>query len=152
MMSRSIPAATILTLMLCGCTETPAETKRDVSEAKQTAAESNDEAQTNANKEVLMANEKIVDEQQAQSETSEDSRKKITQFESAAMIAKARADFDVAITQAKGRQRVAKEKCDALDRAARNVCVSAVDATMAADESLAAANRDNALLVAEYHK
>lgn len=151
-MNRIVSIAAIAALGLAGCMETASETKEDVTEARQDAAESNDEARADASRDVAEANERMESMQQEQSETKLDADRKMTSVESEAMIAKARADYDIAMTEAKGRHEVSKEKCDALDRVAKNACIESSDAALTADQSLAKVNRDAAILATEYKK
>jgi hypothetical protein len=151
-MNRFITITAIAALSLAGCMETASETKRDVTEARQEAAESNDDARVDASRDVAEANERMDSMQQDRSAAKLDADKKMTEVESGAMIAKARADYDIAMTEAKGRHQVSKEKCDALDRVAKNACVKRIDTTLTADQSLATSNRDAAILAAEYNR
>lgn len=148
MINRLLSIAVVAALALTACTETASETSKDVADARQDAVESNDEARAEASREVAKANERMDSAQQDRSEENNDADKKIAGIEAEGMSARARAEYDVAITAAEGRHRVSTEKCGAFDGAAKNACIANADATLAADRSLAASNRDAALLTA----
>jgi hypothetical protein len=151
MISRSILTAAIVALTLSGCTESMSRTNHDVAEARDAAAKSNDEARMDTSREVAEANEQFDSVWQAQSESDREARRKMIEVESIAMIAKATTDFNLTMTEAMSRHQVAKGKCDALNRADEEACVSSINASLIADQSLAKFDRDTALVAAEYH-
>jgi hypothetical protein len=152
MINRLLTIAVVAALALTACTETASETSKDVADARQDAVESNDEARAEASREVAKANERMDSAQQNQSEKDSDADRKLAGIEADGMAARARADYDIAMTAAEGRHQVSKEKCDAYEGAAANACIATADATLAADRSLAASNRDAAILAAENAK
>jgi hypothetical protein len=60
----------------------------------------------------------------------------------------AEADFDLAVTKAKGIADVAAEKCGILSGVEKNACLSAAEATFEASKAQATAERDAALVAA----
>lgn len=152
MINRLLSIAIVAALALTACTETASETSKDVADARQDAVESNDEARAEASRQVAKANERMDSAQQAQSETTHDADRQLAGVEAEGMAAKARAEYDIDMTAAEGRHRVSREKCDAFESAARNACIGDADATLAADRSLAASNRDTTILATKYRK
>ncbi len=151
MKSLVIPFAAAAALMLAGCTESPSETAKDVSEARQEAAEDSNEARDDRSEEVSKANEDVAEAKHDVMHGDDGEIKKLTAAEAEAMSEKAKADFDVATTDAEGRLNIATEKCDALSGVDKDACVSTANATFAADKAAATATRDAALVRAEHH-
>lgn len=152
MINRLIPLAAVAVLMLTGCKETASDTANDVADARQEAAQDNSEAQQAANAEIADANADVANAQETYDEKSDDTRKKLTVAESEAMIKTAQADYDVSKVEAEGRDKIAKEKCDALSGADKDSCNHIAEATLVAEISSAAAVRDALLLDATYHE
>ena len=152
MINRLILASGIAVLMLAGCKETASDTANDVAEARQEAAQDNNDAQLDANKEIADVNGKVIDAQAAYAQDGNITRKKLTIAESDAMVKTAEADYDVAKVAAEGRNKIAQEKCDALSGTDKMSCYDIAKATLVADTSSAAAVRDTQLVDAAYHE
>jgi len=146
MMSRLIPIVAVGALLLAACNESPSETSKDVTQAREKASQDVNEARQDASKTESKSEEKVVDAQQAYAKSDATAREKLTAVESEAMAAQAKADFDVAITEAEGRHNIAVEKCGALEGVTKKACVSTADADFAAQQAAATANRDAALV------
>jgi hypothetical protein len=133
-------AACASALLLGACSKTPADTAKDVADAR-----------TDANQVANAADSKVADAQQAYATTDQNALKKLTAAESEAMISTARANFDVANTDAQGRASIAREKCGSLAGAEKDACLSSAEAALASDQAAAIATRDAALVAAERH-
>ncbi len=96
MMNRLIPIVAVAALLLAGCKESPSETSKDVTQAREKASQDVSEARQDASKTESKSEEKVIDAQQAYSKTDANAREKLTEVESEAMAAEAKADFDVA--------------------------------------------------------
>src|SRR4249919_2588227 len=103
MMNRLIPIAAIAALMFTGCKQTEADTAKDVASAQADATESIDASRADATKTVAEANADVADAQQTYDKSNASAQKKLTAAESAAMIEMAKADYEVATTEATGR-------------------------------------------------
>ncbi len=147
MMNRLIPIIAVGALLLAGCNESPSETSKDVTKAREKASQDVSEARQDASKTESKSEEKVIDAQQAYAKTDANAREKLTDVESEAMAAQAKSDFEVATAEAKGRHTIAVEKCGALEGVDKKACVSTADANFAADEAVATANRDTALVL-----
>ena len=152
MINRLIPFAAAAALVLTGCKETASDTANDVADARQEARQDNSEARKDANAEIADANAEVNDAQEAYDEKTDDTHKKLTIAESEAMIKTAKADYDVAKVEAEGRDKIAREKCDALSGTEKTSCNHIAEATLVAETSSAAAVRDALLLDATYHE
>lgn len=106
-------------------------------------------ARHDADKTVDKANDKLVDAQTDYARADDAARAKLTVVESQTMSKKAKADFDVAIAKAEGRHDIATEKCGALSGVDKTACISAADASFAAEQADATARRDQTLVQAE---
>jgi hypothetical protein len=151
MIDRLIPISAISLLMLVACAETPSDTAKDVAEARQDAAAEVTEVRQAANQDVAEANAQVATAKKAYTAFDKDARKQLTAAEAVAMVTTARAAFDIASAEAEGRHEVAKQRCDALAGMARDACLGSAIASLSADLTLATANRDTALVAAEYH-
>ena len=147
-LNRMLPIVAVAALMLAGCNKTPSETAKDVTQAREDASQDISEVRQDANKTESKAEEKIIDAQQAYAKTDAAARAKLIEVQSEAMGTTAKADFDVAIAEAKGIEDVAKKKCGVLGGAEKNACMSRAAATFAASEATATAERDAALVAA----
>jgi hypothetical protein len=116
MMKRLIPIAAVAVLMLSSCQETPSDTAKDVAKAQEEAGKKVDAARQDADKTVAKASDQVADAKADYAKTDADAHKVLSKVESEAMVKTAQADFDVAVAEAEGRNKVAKEKCDALSR------------------------------------
>lgn len=153
MLNRSIfirlaPIVALTALMLAGCNKTPSETSKDVSQAREEAAEDVSEARQDANRTENKVEEKVVDAQQDYAKTDANARAKLNEVQSEGHSKTAKADFDVAIAKAKGIEDVAKQKCGVLGGAEKNACLSTAAATYEASKADATAKRDAALVAA----
>lgn len=149
---RLIPLAAAALLILGGCDKTPTERSQDVADVRENAMQESGEARQDASKTVAKAQNKVVDAQQAYNKSDEGAQKKLSAAESSAMIKTAEANFEVAKTEAQGRNDVAAEKCAALDGVDEDACLSTAKADLAASEAAATATRDAALVHAEHHE
>jgi len=145
MMNRLIPIVAVGALLLAGCNESPSETAKDVTQAREKAGQEVSEARQDASKTASKSEDKVMDAQQEYAKTDANAREKLTDVESQAMTAQAKADFDVAKTEAEGRHNIAVEKCGALEGVDKTACVSTADANFAAEVAAATANRDEAM-------
>lgn len=146
---RLVLFATLAALALGGCNKTPAETSKDVTQAREEASQESSEARQDASKSESKAEEKVVDAHQAYAKTDATARAKVAEAESEAMTSMAKADFDVAMTEAKGRYNISTEKCGVLGGVEKKACTSKADATLKAEEAIALANRDETLVAAK---
>jgi len=152
MMKRMIPIAAIAALLIVGCEKSPSGSAKAVEEARTDAAVSVDAARDDAAAKRDKANTKVAAATKDYVETRDDAAAKLSDVESAALVTKAKADFEVASTLADGRHDVAIEKCGVLSGTAKDACVSAADAAYAVEKSKATALRDGALLRADYRQ
>lgn len=141
--------ATIAALSLVGCNKTPAETSQDVTEAREKASQDVSEARQDAGKTEAKAVEKVADARDAYAKTDASARAKVTEVESDALTTLAKADFEVAIAEAKGAYDIGTEKCGVLGGVEKNACLSTADAAFKAEEAIAIANRDASLVAAD---
>jgi hypothetical protein len=123
-----IPIAAVAVLMLTSCKENASDTAKDVAKAQEEAAQKVDAARKDADKTAAKANEQVADAKADYAKTEAGAQKVLSKAESEAMIKTAHADFDVAIAEAEGRNKVAKEKCDALKGVDKDACLSAAEA------------------------
>lgn len=124
---------------LAACQETPQETTQDVGKAAQEAQEESGEKRQEAVKEISEEEADVAEEQAKAGESMEGSA------EAQADAAKVRAEeeYEVAVTEAEGRHKVAKEKCDAMSGAdQKDACQKQADATLERQKALATAERD----------
>lgn len=149
MLNKMIPITAIALLMLVGCDETSSETAKDVSEAREEAAEDITETRQDANRMTNRADQDVVDAQKDFSRTDQKAMDDLSEAEADAMTKTARANFDVAEAEAEGRYKVAKERCDAFTDASKDSCLSNAENTRTAELAAAASKRDNALLTAK---
>lgn len=150
-MKLTLTACAAMTMLtLSACQETPTETAKDVAAANETAIEQSQAARQEANTEKANAQADVVDAKMQETVVDDKAIKKITQAESEAMVVTANANYDVAMTDAKGRFNVANEKCDALKGVGEDACRSTINATLTADEAAITATRDAALVAATY--
>ena len=149
---RPISLAAFAALTLAACQESQSDTAKDVAKASETAAANSDEARQEATATAADANAQVTDAQQAFDKASIGAQKKLTQAEADAMSKNAKANYDVAITDAEGRQKIANEKCGALTGADKDACLSTAKAAYAAEEAAAVATRDAELVKAENHE
>lgn len=151
---RMIPLALAISLaMLVGCQESTSETSRDVAEAREDAAESNEAAREDAADEMDDASGELAEARQDYRETEGDAHEDLNESESEAMVAAAHARYDVMHTAAQGRHKVAMERCDGMSRGEeRDACVTEADGVLAVSESEAEQVRDEALLAASRHR
>jgi hypothetical protein len=152
MMTRMIPIAAIAALLMVGCEKSPSGSAAAVDEARSDAAANTSSAREDATAKSVKADTKVATATQDYVETRGEAAAKLSKVESEAMITKAKADLEVATALADGRHSVALEKCEVLDGAQKNACVSAADAAHALERSEAIALRDKALLRAEQHR
>jgi len=87
----------------------------------------------------------VADAKQEFDKTNAQAQKKLTQAEADAMARDAHALYAVEITQAEGRNKVAKEKCDVLTGPDKDACASKAAADLASEQSAALAKRDATL-------
>jgi len=146
---RLVLFATAVALSLGGCNKTADETSKDVTQAREKASQEVSEARQDASQSEATAENKVIDAEQAYAKSDADARAKVAKVESEAMSTMAKADFEVAITEAKGRYNIGTEKCGILGGVEKKACISKADATLKADEALAIANRDAALVAAK---
>ncbi len=151
-MIRLITIVALATFLLAGCNKTPSETSKDVAKAREVATQDSNAAREDASKTENKANENVADAQDVYAESKAGAQEKLSAAESKAMIAKAKADFDVALTDAEGRHSIAIEKCGSLKGVDKTACVSTADAKLASDQADATAERDSALMDAEHHE
>jgi len=151
-MLKFIPIVAMAALLIVGCNKTPSETSKDVTEAREKAGQDVSEARQDANKTESKAEEKVIDAQQEYAKTDATARAKLTEVQSEALTTSAKAEFDVAITEAKGIEDIAKQKCGVLAGAEKNACLSTAAATYAASEADATARRDAALVAAAHNE
>jgi vacuolar-type H+-ATPase subunit H len=140
--------AAVAVLSLAGCNKTPAETSKDVTEAREKASQEVGEARQDASQAEAKAEEKVVDARQAYAKTDASARANVTEIEADAIAAMAKADFDVAIAEAKGRYNIGTKKCGVLGGVEKNACLSTADAAFKAEEAIAIADRDATLVAA----
>lgn len=148
MIYRPIAVALICTFALAACQQTPADTAKDVTQARQSAAENNQDANTQANQDRAKAEEDVAAAQAAIAATDENAEKKLTAAESDARMVAVNAKYDVAMTEAKGRHEVANEKCGAETGIRKDACLSTSDAAFAAEAAAITADRDAELVAA----
>lgn len=134
-----------------GCQETASANAADVAEVRADANEDIDEARQDAGKDVAEANLEVMEARADHDASSVDADAELTATESAAMVVRARANFDIDIAEARGRHEIAKERCGTLTGVEKEACFSTADAEHAADEAAATATRDASLVAAEYH-
>ncbi|MGH8471368.1 MAG: hypothetical protein ACREVJ_02680 [Gammaproteobacteria bacterium] len=124
---------------LTACQETPQETAQDVGGAAQEAQEESGEKRQEAVKDIP-EEEANVAEEEAQAGESMESR-----VEARAEAANVRAEeqYKVAVTEAEGRHKVAKEKCDAISGDdQKDACQEQADAALEREKASAMAARD----------
>lgn len=150
MINRLLPIAAALAL-LAGCQETPTDTAKDVAKAQSDAAQQTQEARKDANVEVSDANKDVRDAKVDFVKASDAALKQLTSAEAEAMVQTANATFDVAMTEASGRNKVALELCDPMMAAEKDACVSAAAVELAAAQAQATSTRDERLVTASHH-
>ena len=149
MIIRLIPILALAALLLGGCKESASETSKDVSQAREKASKDVSTAQQEANKTEMKAEKKVDEAQQDYAKSQAGAQGKLNKTEAEAMSKMAKADFEVAMAEIKGRHNIATEKCGVLTGVEKTACQSSADATLAADEAIAIANRDAILVQAE---
>lgn len=149
-LSMILLAASGLTL-LAGCEQSTSAQAADVAEVRAEARADTDAAVDDANDEVAAANAEVREARDDFDEAADEANDQLNATEAEAMAVRARANFDVAIVEAKGRHEIAKEKCGNLTGIEKESCFSTADAEHAADEAAAIATRDAALVAADYH-
>lgn len=137
--------------LVAGCQESATAHASDVAEVRAEAREDNAEAIEDATDEVAEANQDVREARDDYDETAGEAHEELSATEADAMAVRARANFDVAMVEAKGRHEVAKEGCGDLTGVEKDACFSTADALHAADEAAAIATRDAALVAADYH-
>lgn len=152
MMKKLIPAAVLAALMLTACQETPQETAKDVSAARQDAAKDVKEAREDKREDVAEANAEVAGARQDFEQDSNAAMKKLTAAEAEAMVKTANANYDIAIAQISGRADVARQACGAMTGVEKDACLSNAEATFEAEKAAAIAQRDEVLVAAEHHE
>ena len=152
MMIRLLTIAAIFSLLLTGCMKNATEADKDGEEFRRDATESNDRARFDTTRAVAKANERMEREGVRQFLSNMEDDKILTEAESEAMISKAKADYDAAMMQAKGRYQRTKGECDGLSTLQNEICIGHLDETLTADRLLAAENRDTAIVSVQYRK
>lgn len=126
-------------IALTACQETPQESAQDVAGAAQEAQEESGEKRQEAVKEISEAEAKVAEEQ-AQAGESMESR---AEAEADAANVRAGERYKVAVTEAEGRHKIAKEKCDAMSGAdQKEACQEQADAALEREKASATAERE----------
>lgn len=149
MFKSMIPIAAIGMLMLAGCQENSSETAEEVADAREDAAQDFNAALEKANKAIDSAQRDVVDARQDLARTERNAADDFHEVEAEAMTRNAHANFDVAETEAENRTDVEMDRCDALEDAAKDLCISNAEMTLAIALATATSTRDTALLAAE---
>jgi hypothetical protein len=150
MINRLLPIAAALVL-LAGCQETPTDTAKDVAKAQSDASQKSQDARKDANVEVSEANKDVRDAKVDFVESRDAAMKQLTSAEAEAMVQTANAAYDVAMTEASGRNKVALELCDPMLPAEKDACVSAAAGELATAQAQATSTRDERLVTASHH-
>jgi hypothetical protein len=146
-----ISAAVLLavaSMLTAGCQDS---TSKDVAEARVDAAKDVANAREKAGVAVAKANEKVSDARVDYADKEHAARHTLTEVESEAMIKRAHAAYSVATTHVDGNYDIAQEECKSLSGVDKTACISAADATRAADQAQVTAVRDSALVAADNH-
>ena len=141
-----------LSLAVAGCNQNTPSTARDVAEARADANKEVIEARQDASETMSKSNEEVASAREDYLRIDEGAREDLTEAESDAMVASAKAEFNIARTEAEGRYNIATEKCGAYTGVDRTACLSGADATYASAKALAIADRDEALVRADHHE
>lgn len=131
----------VAALSLGACKETPQNTAHDVAAARKDAGEKLEQAHADQNAAAGASAEDVAAAQKAYVKTDEAARAELSAAELEAAKARANAALDVAVVQAEGRRKIAKEKCDPLSGIQRDDCVRNADAAYVAEEARAQADK-----------
>ncbi|MBP6748687.1 MAG: hypothetical protein KA144_03525 [Xanthomonadaceae bacterium] len=142
--------AAIIALLLTGCLEAATQDNDNGDQFRRDAADNNDQARIDTSRDVAEANRRMERSQQALS--NHESDKILTEFQSAEMMADVQTVYDVALLEADRRHRESRRQCDDINGKANHACVEILDDALAADLSLAAHDRDTAIVAVEYRK
>jgi len=152
MIIRLLPILALAALLVGGCSKSPSETSKDVAKAREKASQDVTAAQKDASKTESKTDLKVAEAEMDYSKTEDGAHDKLNQVESEAMAKMAAAEFDVAMAEAKGRHNIETKKCGVLKDVEKTACLSAADATLAAEKATATANRDAHLVAADHHE
>lgn len=136
-------------LVLGACEETPTETVLDVSAAQQEVSRDLVSARADATAEKAAASRILAEAKREHGSSAGSSQNELARAEALAMIKTAEADYVVTLAEADGVYGVALEKCDALDGADGDVCMSRALADLTNLKALALVRKDERLAQAE---
>jgi hypothetical protein len=147
---RFLPVVAVCLVLTAGCEKSTSASAKDVAKARENATENSNEARNDADKVAAETNANLATVAQANAKADANARADMSAAESKAQAATAQANFNVAMTDAKGAYDIAKEKCSTLKSVDKDACLSTIAATLAADEAAATATRDRSLAAADH--
>ncbi len=163
MFNRIVPIAAVAAIFLTGCGETAQETTSDAADARMEAGKNNATARTDAadqtnaaaridsDGEITRSNDGLTDTSKTYSRPDSEAQVKLGSAEAVAMSKRAEFEFNIAMTTAEETYGIESQKCQLLlGSAEQTECAGNAEANLATASAEAAAQRDAAMVAADY--